>query len=204
MAINFKNFQINQKKNLLLSSSLEKAMELLGNREKMEGDDGRIPCPTCDRRFCEQALRRHEKICKSLTSKPMPKRGGAKKHLSAFELEAQRFKAAAAKKASETPAVVEIKGAKMVKNGFYECLGCSRTFNQKAAERHTEFCIEKQKKLPNKDLIEANRVRLELLRRRTSYNPKVTANQSCPVLKRVIFPLPINQVKNGIHSHKKI
>jgi len=134
-----------------------------------------VNCRICDRKFNEEAIVRHTKICEKTALKPKKIFDSKAKRAAAFEALNGPF--TATKKQQKNQIKIEessIKNSKKLENGLFECQGCSRSFNEKAAERHIPQCIEKQKIGPADQQTHLEKInKLALRKKMMKYKPKV-------------------------------
>lgn len=119
------------------------------------------PCPICNRTFRPDALARHEKICKKTAEKKRKVFNSSKQRAEGSEITPtsttavvkpvkkpnwrdkhnefiNNIRAAKGKDVQTTGESTEPK--KNIPSGYIQCPTCERHFNQKAAERHINWC----------------------------------------------------------------
>lgn len=121
----------------------------------------RIQCQYCERKFAQEALEKHEKVCikvfqtkrkefntkeKRVTSNEqvkLQKIGESKekpKKESSWKIKSQKFRQAISQLNQNSENNVPLENPDYIK-----CEFCGRSFNENAAQRHIEFCSNKAK-----------------------------------------------------------
>ncbi|XP_050415389.1 zinc finger C2HC domain-containing protein 1B isoform X2 [Patella vulgata] len=141
------------------------------------GPDERSPCPICGRMFNPRPLQIHKKSCVKSANKPRKVFDSTKQRAMGTDIPLKQMKAAQKKvvpppksnwRAQHEDFINTVKSARGVtvamKTGqalppppppsinpdYVACPYCERRFNQKAAERHIDFCKEQHARKGNK------------------------------------------------------